>query len=37
MNRGRPKQPLNLTGEVKVQLESISKSRSLPYAQVRRA
>ena len=37
MNRGRPKQPLNLTDEVKVQLESIAKSRSLPYAQVRRA
>ena len=37
MSIGRPKQPLNLTDEVKVQLESIAKSRSLPYAQVRRA
>jgi len=37
MGRGRPKKPLNLTDEVKVQLESISNSRSLPHSQVRRA
>lgn len=37
MPRGRPRQPITLTDEVKVQLESIANSRSLPYAHVRRA
>jgi len=34
---GRPKPPLELSEEVKAQLEVMSNSRSLPYAQVRRA
>lgn len=37
MSRGRPKQPLKLTDEIKMQLENISNSRSLPHSQVRRA
>lgn len=37
MNRGRPKKPLNLTDDIKGQLESIANSRSLPHSQVRRA
>jgi len=37
MNIGRPKAQLNLTDDVKVQLESMANSRSLPYAHVRRA
>lgn len=37
MSRGRPKKPLELSGEVKKQLLSIANSRSLPYSQVRRA
>ena len=34
---GRPLKPLNLSDEVRVQLESMVRSRSLPHAQVRRA
>jgi putative transposase len=34
---GRPKPPLELSEEVKAQLEVMANSRSLPYAQVRRA
>ena len=37
MSLGRPKPPLKLTKDVKAQLKSIANSRSLPYAQVRRA
>ena len=37
MPGGRPKAPLTLSDEVKQHLESIANSRSLPYAQVRRA
>jgi putative transposase len=37
MPGGRPIPPLQLSGEVKNQLETIAKSRTLPYAQVRRA
>ena len=37
MALGRPKAPLNLNGEAKKQLEVMANSRSLPYAQVRRA
>jgi putative transposase len=37
MHRGRPKKPLNLTDDIKGQLESIANSRSLPHSQVRRA
>jgi len=37
MPSGRPKAPLVLSGEVKQQLETIANSRTLPYAQVRRA
>ena len=37
MPGGRPKMPLNLSDEVKNQLESMANSRSLPFAQVRRA
>ena len=34
---GRPKPQLQLSTEVKKQLETIANSRSLPYGQVRRA
>lgn len=34
---GRPMPPLELSGEVKNQLETMANSRSLPYAQVRRS
>ena len=34
---GRPIPPLELSDEVKKQLETMANSRSLPYAQVRRA
>lgn len=37
MPLGRPKKPLKLSDQVKSQLESMANSRSLPYAQVRRA
>ena len=37
MALGRPKAPLKLNGEAKKQLEVMANSRSLPYAQVRRA
>jgi len=37
MPPGRPKKPLELSDEVKNQLESMANSRSLPYAHVRRA
>ena len=37
MPGGRPKPPLELSGEEKKQLETMANSRSLPYAQVRRA
>lgn len=37
MPGGRPIPPLKLSGEVKKQLETMANSRSLPYAQVRRA
>jgi len=37
MPGGRPIPPLQLSGEVKTQLETIANSRTLPYAQVRRA
>lgn len=37
MPSGRPKLPLQLSDDMKAQLESIANSRSLPYAQVRRA
>jgi putative transposase len=37
MPGGRPIAPLQLSGEVKNQLEIIANSRTLPYAQVRRA
>ena len=37
MPSGRPKPPLVLSDEVKKQLETMANSRSLPYAQVRRA
>jgi putative transposase len=37
MTRGRPKPPLELSDDVKKQLEVMANSRSLPYAQVRRA
>jgi hypothetical protein len=37
MPSGRPKAPLVLNDEVKQQLETIANSRTLPYAQVRRA
>ena len=37
MPGGRPIPPLELSGEVKKQLETMANSRSLPYAQVRRA
>ena len=37
MPSGRPKQPLILSDDVKSQLEQIANSRTLPYAQVRRA
>lgn len=37
MPAGRPKPPLELSSEVKKQLETMANSRSLPYAQVRRA
>ena len=37
MRTGRPKPPLELCDDVKKQLEAIANSRSLPYAQVRRA
>jgi putative transposase len=37
MSLGRPKPPLKLTKDIKAQLKSIANSRSLPYAQVRRA
>jgi len=37
MNRGRPKQPLTLNDEVRVRLESMANSRTLPHAHVRRA
>jgi putative transposase len=37
MPSGRPKAPLVLNNEVKQQLETIANSRTLPYAQVRRA
>jgi putative transposase len=37
MVRGRPKPPLELSDEVRRQLETMANSRSLPYAQVRRA
>ena len=34
---GRPLKPLNLSDEVRAQLESMARSRSLPHAHVRRA
>jgi len=37
MKTGRPKQPLVLQAEERIQLESISSSRSLPHAFVQRA
>jgi len=37
MKLGRPKPPLNLTDELRVQLKTMANSRSLPYAHVRRA
>jgi putative transposase len=37
MPSGRPKAPLVLSDEVKQRLETIANSRTLPYAQVRRA
>jgi len=37
MPLGRPKPPLELSDEVKKQLETLANSRSFPYAQVRRA
>jgi putative transposase len=37
MPGGRPIPPLELSDEVKTQLETMANSRSLPYAQVRRA
>jgi len=37
MMKGRPKPPLKLTDEQKAQLESISRSRSLPHSLVSRA
>lgn len=37
MPRGRPKQPLTITDDVRNQLESMANSRSLPYSLVRRA
>ena len=37
MPLGRPKAPLQLSDEVKKQLETMANSRSLPYSQVRRA
>ena len=37
MARGRPKQRLEISDEVRAQLESISRSRSMSHALVRRA
>jgi putative transposase len=37
MTMGRPKAPLNMSDETKKQLETVSNSRSLPYAHVQRA
>ena len=37
MPPGRPKVPLIISDDVKLQLESVANSRTLPYAQVRRA
>ncbi len=37
MARGRPLQPLNISDEVRDQLQSLSGSRSMPHALVRRA
>ena len=37
MSRGRPAQPIDLSQDVKTQLQSIARSRSLPYGLVRRA
>lgn len=37
MSRGRPVQPIDLSQEVKTQLQSIARSRSLPHCLVRRA
>ena len=37
MAMGRPLQPLNISDEVRAQLESLSRSRSMPHALVRRA
>jgi len=37
MTRGRPTQPIDLTDDAKKQLQSITKSRSLPHGLVRRA
>ena len=37
MARGRPVQPINLSQDVKNQLQSMARSRSLPHGLVRRA
>ena len=37
MGRGRPLEPLNITEDVRSQLDSISRSRSMPHSLVRRA
>ena len=37
MAMGRPLKLLNLSEEVRAQLESMARSRSMPHAQVRRA
>jgi len=37
MARGRPVQPINLSQDVKTQLQSMARSRSLPHGLVRRA
>ena len=37
MAKGRPLKPLNLSDEVRAQLESIARSRSMSHALVRRA
>ena len=37
MARGRPVQPINLSGDDKLQLQSVARSRSLPHGLVRRA
>ena len=37
MAKGRPLKPLNLSDEVRAQLESISRSRSMSHALVHRA